>query len=645
MRINTSIKMLLSLIIIFSSLPALGMAEAPATEKQRIRHMIDFDYWVFGDSVNLTTYKISYDTGLVKRADYRFTDDSLLPQVRNGYLHNGIASAVEDTPSGLKGYGLIDLINKSKQRVVVIYEFDYATLSLRKVREFSLNQNQDAHLYSRVGLYSIESKGSSAEFYSLSDNKPVFTGGVMLGSYQVGMTEYSMEPFPEGRNYIVYCSDANLKDCYQLKFGGDRGKNIKVTVNKAKYDAAEKIRTRTFTAGGVKVTLEENRRFNPSKWKVTAIKDGQTSVFFEGYASNIKAFASPHEKNLLLTVETNKGKKLESSVVHMISLEKFQWLKKYKSPYNKEMTGVTWVSDDLYVGEHNIDIISDYPMYFTSFSSLSSIRAEYDPYLDEFMYAGWTTFSNDDLFIVAVPVAIKAGRIVLESKEQNAFYLNEQYYVPLKEFSEAFHIDYSVGKENISFSRYERRASLSMKGNEVIRRGNNLYLPLGTWNEDLGLEVSETKDPSYTLFFNKLNMEVTLIDKEKEQSDGVSEEVNSIEKEVRMLKRANPEAPFEEAADVTISRYGALVTLEHNKRLSIEGYNLHFKDQTMMIEVYTTDLKKLLAKIPVDVGWGKFDVRMLAPFIEDSATIIIPYKENLYEAITVHYQPFDKEVF
>ena len=102
-----------------------------------------------------------------------------------------------------------------------------------------------------------------------------------------------------------------------------------------------------------------------------------------------------------------------------------------------------------------------------------------------------TPSSYDGLFYLTLPVAVTSGKGVLHYEGQPAFHMNGLYYVPLKEFADAFHIQYEVKGKDLLFQRDSRTSKLAVSQSKQVVVDGKVFLPLGQWNKDLGLKVAQ----------------------------------------------------------------------------------------------------------------------------------------------------------
>lgn len=150
--------------------------------------------------------------------EYDFTDKALLPShyrfaSTNGFnMQDGV---VADTPQGLKAYtAAVQRTVQGKDAVTIIYEFDYATLSLRKVKE--IQPGSRVGLEAKLGLYSLYSEKGGIQYYSLVDNKRMLFGGRLITSTVVTDTDFSLSPAPASQSFGVYCPNNRLTGCVTL---------------------------------------------------------------------------------------------------------------------------------------------------------------------------------------------------------------------------------------------------------------------------------------------------------------------------------------------------------------------------------------------------------------------------------------------
>lgn len=646
---NKISKVLMLVICLLLSIPSIGFAALLETNKQKVRHKVQFYIDPNLSKMTVRTTKISFDTGLKKVNEYDYYDESYLPKLSNGskVQYEDYATVV-DTPLGLKAYIIISQNHslRSEGYLQIIYEFDYTTLKVRKINETKSIDSHRVHLDASLGIYSIRPDNGDYQHYSLIDNKLMYSKGQFITPYDVTETNYTFTPLPQSKDLAAYCSNNDVNECHFISFGGAKGAKVKVTYNQVVRDINNNT-SKTFFARSAKIKLESkfiNR--NTSQWTVTGVKNKDARILFKGKATEVITYISPGNKYLVLIAETHEGPfTVLSSVVHIFDLDTLSLVQKYDSQYRARADRITWASDDVFIIEYYLSNPGGYPPSFYYIPHGMTIPVNYNEYTD--WVNRWDSFSYEDMFMLTCPVAIISGKSALKYKDQPTFKLNGAYYVPLQDFTEAFNIKYSMEADRLTFTRNKRNVSLSLKTSGIIQHGDRSFIPLGNWNKDLGLKV-------LIIDSHVMNGELTFMDQEEKNGFGMNQGTPSQTVKVQSLQRQSSTSPFiegeysrhESNEPNRASFNNAVVELNHNKTLTVEGSNSPFAGKTMTIEIYTRDLKTLIMKIPVKLGTEQhFQFTTPAIPVDESVTIVMPDEDNTYYTFTLYHTPFDKEIF
>ncbi|WP_339269544.1 hypothetical protein [Paenibacillus sp. FSL R5-0470] len=489
-----------------------GAEAAVGTTKDKIRHETQFLFAGNMDKITVRTVKTSFDTGERKANEYYFTDPAYLPKPANGDDFDSFINkaSLVNSPTGLKAYAILEQYGGAAKEVVrTLYEYDYNSFSLRKVVE----SKSPIILHEYIGLYVIYTYFEKPnQYYSLADNKLISTGGEVIRPEDVENSNYTLSPQPKTQDYTVFCPKSDLKGCYLMQYGGGKGAAVKVTLNHRKGDSSGMDGDRVITVDSTKITLQSKFiKYLSYKWNIKGTVNGKSKVLFDNTATDARTYISPNHKYLLLITDQGTLNGYSSSVVHIYNLKTLELVRKYDSQYKSNVTAVTWASDEIFIIEYYFSNPSKYPPSFYYIPAGISLQIPYMDYRDWKEHKSWDNFTYEKMIFPALPVAIRSGNAMVNYQSQPAFLLKGQYYVPLKEFAAAFHIQYAIGAKEITFTRGSRSAAVTLQGSGIVRAGFNDFLPLGSWNKALGLKVIDGR--------------ITLSDEEQASGLGLSQEV------------------------------------------------------------------------------------------------------------------------
>lgn len=613
-----------------------NITESPTAKggTERIREKSTYSFDEKSKQVTIRTNRISFDTGMQKMNEYNFTDPALLPSHYEFDSTNGFNEQdgiVVDTPKGIKAYTVaVQSTIKGKSGVKIIYEFDYSNLVLRKVTEIPTEKrvNLDA---AQLGLYSVKSEKASFQYYSLENNKQVLSGGRLITSKDVTNTSFSLSPAPSSQAFGVFCPKYQYTSCYNVEFGGVKGKPVKVTENSVIYDAKQ-ASAKSFMAGGTKIKWNQSSfQINtPYQWNVSGTRNGKTISFFKGKAQSLDTFVSPGGKHLVIIVDpSNPFKRTKASTVYVYDLKTMAQVQKYNSLYNAGVTGIQWLSDDLYIIDYYFSNPGAYPPSFYYIPEGKHFKIEYSQYQDWENYLD--SFTYDDLFFLTLPVAITSGEGVLHYEGQPTFYMNGLYYVPLKEFMSAFHIQYEEKDKHYLFKRNDRASKLAVSQSKRLVVNGKVFLPLGQWNKDLGLKVAQVgkRAFSYTI---QISDELR---KTEAAMKGEPLEFQAILKRLKKSENGSDgfvatETPFTQNSSYRATYNGVKAVLNHNRSLSISFSPFDSYEETLEVLITSTDNSKVLMVLPIKLKGNQFTTVALSEYVfEDGLlTIVFPQPDN-----------------
>lgn len=641
--------------IMLLSLPELTVAtSSPGTNKQstqsatnslkeRVRHSINFA--IREHEVVVETIRTSFDTGERKVNEYHFTENAVLPQIYTGStITSGYSDTiVSDTPLGLKGYITYYATDKN-QYYYVLYEYDYNSNSLRKVHE---GENR-IYLEPQLGIFYMlyVKEEYKPIYYSMTTGKKVYTGGKILLEKDFTDTDYAISPLPQTRNVGVYCTDKY--QCNYIEYGGAKGKTAKVKQLWMKPDIKTGLSTKAFQAStDVNLNISQtNTRDRKSDWTVVATKNGKKKTLLKDRIGYVHTSVSPERKTLILVTENGLDSKMESSTVHLYDLETLKLIRTYDSPYRARTEGVQWVTEDEYIIEQYFSAPGSFPPSLYIISENKHLKLQYDTYREWKGY--WDSFQFSGIFFPLQPVGIKSGEGVLNYKGQPSFYLEGQHYVPLEEFTKAFHIQYVLGKEQVTFSRGQRSSSVDRSSSKLLTLYNQTFIPLGQWNKDLGLKVSETK----AYWGNK---ELLISDDERNTSAAMTPENLAFHASARRIERVGDIYKLDQNNTKSLESFYPDridgVVLNFDRTLTLSTSTLHYMDLTRVLftnQDYTKVLGTLSITDMPEARWGISTAKIPEQALQDGVlTMIIPTKED--ESTLVYTLklpgPFDKNNF
>ncbi|MBH5317833.1 hypothetical protein I6N90_08450 [Paenibacillus sp. GSMTC-2017] len=634
-------------------IPSIAFSATSSQKAQKIRHHANFYFDLDKNKLEVLTTVISFNTGLAKGNEFLFHDKKMLPKASNGEVYNDTSSGriegtVVDTPTGLKAYAVVEQLDEKVETYVhSIFEFDYTTATIRKVMESKKSKTIIVSwLFASLGYYEISYGSEIGNRYSLIDNKRLFADGFIINSRDVISTAFSLNPHPKSLNYGVFCSTKKPEDCNFITSGGKLGAKVKVKRNEEAYvyDKKTKIGTtsRSFNAGATKIqTVKTNNKY--FHWEITGTRNGNSKVIFNSPMDDIEMSVSPSNKYLILIAEDTAKDMftIHSSVVHIFDLETLTLVRKYNSHAKALALDVYWKSDELYMIDYHTDY---YPSAFYYIPSALHMPAPgYDVLAQE---THFDTFSYEGLFHIIQPRAIKWATMHIEFESQPAFTMNGRNFVPLKEFAKAFGIKYAKAKDNITFTRDKLKASLPLKNSGILQTKDNDFVPLGKWNEALGLYLStnDLLDYGELIFYGSKSAAVAGY-----QPIPTSEDYYS-----QLLKR-DESGYVEEQRWLAVGKNfeqdtvrGASITLHRNNTMRLNGIDNPFVGKTITIEIYTPDLQTLITKVPVTLGKDyMYDITVpITPLKHARVTVIVPAVDNEYYGYTLQVPPaFNKNVF
>lgn len=238
---------------------------------------------------------------------------------------------------------------------------------------------------------------------------------------------------------------------------------------------------------------------------------------------------------------------------------------------------------------------------------------------------------------------------MLNYKGQPSFYLEGQHYVPLEEFAKAFHIQYVLGKDQITFSRGQRSSSVARSSSKLLTLYNQTFIPLGQWNKDLGLKVSETK----AYWSNK---ELLISDDERNTSTAMTPESLAFHASARRIEKVGDMYKLDQINTKPLESFEPDringVVLNFDRSLTLSTSTLHYMDLTRELLFTNQDYTQVLGTLSLtdmaEARWGISTAKIPEQALQDGIlTMIIPTKED--ESTLVYTlklpDPFDKNNF
>jgi len=621
--------------------PSAQIGERVSSSADRVQHNIRFA--IRGTEVEVSTVKTSFDTGEMKRNNYHFTDPAVLPRIHTGLTTTShhYDPIVSDTPAGLKGYMVYYATEKNEQ-YYVLYEYDYSSNKLRKVHE---SENR-IYIEPQLGMFytMYEKDAVKYQYYSMATGKKVYTHGKIFKEREITDTKYAVSPIPKNRNFGVYCT-ATLKDCHYLEYGGIKGQKAKVSNLQMMHDMKTKLTSKSFQASSdVQLSVSQgNVHDRKSDWTVIATKNGKKTTLIKERVGYVHSFVSPERKTLVLVTESGLDSKMESSKVHLYDLKTLKKIRSYDSPYKARTESIQWVTEDEYVIEQYFSNPGGYPPSLYVIPENKHLKLRYDTYRDWKNH--WNSFQFSTMFFPMEPVAIKSGNGVLAYKGQPSFYMGGQNYVPLQEFTQAFHIQYQLSKDRITFTRGQRSSSINKPSSQWVTLYNQTFIPLGKWNKDLGLKVSETKGGIYST-------ELIMSDEEKGTELAMAPKnlafrayarwMNSVGDgyQLDMVNTRTVESTVSDRLDSVVLNFDGTITYDYPESSLTE---LWFTSQDFNTVIGTLSVSDIPEK-----KWGFTTAKIPANVIQDGiVNVIVPGKKGIstYVYSVKLPAPFDKNKF
>jgi hypothetical protein len=242
-------------------------------------------------------------------------------------------------------------------------------------------------------------------------------------------------------------------------------------------------------------------------------------------------------------------------------------------------------------------------------------------------------------------VAVKSGKGVLEYKGQPSFYMGGQNYVPLQEFTQAFHIQYQLDKDRITFTRGQRSSSINKPSSQLLTLYNQTFIPLGQWNKDMGLKVSETKGGIY-------NRELIMSDEEKGTELAMAPKDLPFRAYSRRMESVGDGYQLDKVytSPVESSDTNGLnsVVLNFDGTLTYESPGEEVKELWFTSQDFNTVIGTLPVSSIPEKKWGFTTTKIPANLIQDGiVNVLIPGKKGLSTDV---YSlklpaPFDKNKF
>jgi hypothetical protein len=304
-------------------------------------------------------------------------------------------------------------------------------------------------------------------------------------------------------------------------------------------------------------------------------------------------------------------------------------VQKYKSSYNTNVTGIQWLSDDLYIMEYYFSNPGAYPPSFYYIPEGKHFKIEYSQYQDWANYLD--SFTYDDLFFLTLPVAVTSGEGVLHYEGQPTFYMNGLYYVPLKEFMNAFHVQLEEKDKTYLFKRLDRTSKLAVSQSKRLIVKGKVFLPLGQWNKELGLKVAQVG-------MHSMSYEILISDELRKTEAAMKEETPEFQAILKRLKKSEDgsggfiatETSFTQKNSDRASFRGVKAVLNHNRSLSFSFSPFDSYGENLQIYITSRDSSKVLMELPVKVTGKEYTTAALPErvFEEGILTFAFPEPDN-----------------
>ncbi|ANS73974.1 hypothetical protein AWM70_04810 [Paenibacillus yonginensis] len=474
-----------TLLTIIVSFPAITTSSTAQEQPERYRYMVDMDV-INKSIVKVQASKVDYNTGLAKVDNLEFDDPSLTKHFSPSEYVDTFYSTVVSTPKGIKAYSVMYQSIGGK-RINTIYEFDFDNQTLRKVKD-SLS---DVTLYPDLGIYLVSDKNRN--YYSLIDNKLLFSGGTILRQQEFTNMEYYIDPAPKSMNFAIYYPgtwfqkpDPN-KQSYYLNYGGLKGATVKVKAFSSSISTVDTKGVETYKSFYGDLTLK--LIVPPSKNRsYYAIKGGKKTLLVSGEYDHIRPYVSPNQKYLLIIAEKTKGFTVTSSRVYLYDMKTLKSIRSYDSEDQSSATKVYWITNDIYFIDYYNSINDRKPNYLHDASSGALQLVKNSSASDHYYFYYWDSFQDIKMgYFPDVPTSVSVNKVILNYTNYPTFKLNGKYYIPLDDFTSTYNINYIINDKDVKLLRNERETTIPR--DSIYSLWGEQFIPLGDWNKELGLKV------------------------------------------------------------------------------------------------------------------------------------------------------------
>ncbi|NGZ76524.1 hypothetical protein [Saccharibacillus alkalitolerans] len=501
-------KLVLSLLAGLLILPALSAPAIHASESSspRTRTTTEFRYKSADQQIEVRTVEVSMDSGMKQTNTYKIANTPTLVNSGKGNIEFSGNAQTADTPSGLKAYTAVRQYNSSGKMLYSILEFDYRTQSVKKIGEHSDTGYGSVKIYAKQGIYSFRENIYTGQgiFYSLASGRKIHSAGYLIKPENITSTRYTVSPQPAEKDYLIYCSDQKQTACSLVRYGEEKGSQVKVSRSVKAEDPVYR-ETRTLDLDDAKIQVQGAfSKEGQAPWQITAFRGGKKTNLFQGKAISVSTHISPNRKYLVLGVATGKQKQMNLSY-QIFDMKTLKLVQTYIPKYKTGPEHFRWISDDLFILDYFFSAPDAYPLEFYYIPDDLKLPIKYRPYTDWLDSGAWDNFSYENFIYPVHPAGIFSKKAAVGYSGQPAFYSDLTYYVPLKELADTFGISYEFEGNTLRLRRNEKQASLSLTGDKVLRVQDGWFVALGEWNRALGVKPAYTQNTTY-------NSEIRVID-------------------------------------------------------------------------------------------------------------------------------------
>ncbi|MCM3749521.1 hypothetical protein M3223_19390 [Paenibacillus pasadenensis] len=464
-----------------------------AQPSERLRTKVEIRPSMDLTEIIVKKYTVSFDTGISKVDTYRFNDPSLLLDPADGDLFEDdhMFAVTGLTSRGLKSYDTAYQLGDETEGVT-LYEFDNTTNKLRKVTR-SVWDAAPIDLYPYLDMYTAATHDDpgQVDFYSLFTAEKIKPGdstdGVLISPNYFISGEFESSFTPKMPNeYAVYCKKfPSFTDCYRAGPGVELKEPVRVTKN-IDNKASQKT---PFHGGKSSLIVKNPIAGEGSKmWSVSGQMGSNSPFQLLKGVHRPSVVISPDRRYVAISARMSELDNAYSVSVYDTST--FRLVDRLSSDKDIGFTRVEWQNNEVLL-VHQASIWKDkFPSFYRNIVLKKSFS---DPSLtsehEDKSSVQYDLFDRSSMLYLGEPVAIQHKNTLVRYKNQPSFRYNNAYYVPLSDFAKAFQIKYKPASQKIILTRTNKSAVVDLLKVEALHYKNEIYLPLGKWNEQLGLKI------------------------------------------------------------------------------------------------------------------------------------------------------------